>query len=123
MPDVVIWILAALTVTCAAANIAIAVADWGQASFVMANSAEVGVAVGVIPYLAALKMAGALGLLVGFALTPWLGLAAAVGLLLFFVGAVTVHVRTRVLHNIAFPAAYLLLAVAAVAYYGMAVGQ
>ncbi|MGE2731448.1 DoxX family protein [Mycolicibacterium vaccae] len=123
MPDVVIWILAALTVTCAVANIAIAVADWGQASFVMANSAEVGVAVGAIPYLAALKMAGALGLLAGFALTPWLGLAAAVGLVLFFVGAVTVHVRTGVLHNIAFPAAYLLLAVAAVAYYGMAVGQ
>ena len=122
MPDVLTWTLAALTVTCAVANIAVAVADWGKASFVMANSAEVGVRVEAIPYLAALKMAGGLGLLAGFALTPWLGLAAAVGLVLFFVGAVTVHVRTGVLHNIGFPAAYLLHAVAATAYFGVVVG-
>ncbi|MGE2833914.1 DoxX family protein [Mycobacterium sp. SMC-4] len=116
------WTLAAVTALCAVANIAVAVADWGKAPFVLANSAEVGVAVGAIPYLASLKAAGALGLVAGFALTPWLGLAAAVGLVLFFVGAVAVHVRTRVLHNIAFPVAYLLLAIGATAYFAVAMG-
>lgn len=121
MPEMVMWMLAAVTAVCAAANAAVAVADWGHARFVLANSAEVGVAPVLIPYLAALKMAGAVGLLAGFVLTPWLGLAAAVGLVLFFVDAVAVHVRTGVLHNIAFPLTYLGLAVGACAYFAATV--
>lgn len=66
-----------------------------------------------IPYLAALKMAGAVGLLLGMVAAPWLGLAAATGLVAFFVGAAGVHVRTKVFHNIAFPATFLTLAVGA----------
>ncbi|SRX83649.1 hypothetical protein MPP7335_05430 [Mycolicibacterium parafortuitum] len=112
--------LAVLTVACAAANAAIAIADLARAPFVLANSAEVGVAPRWIPYLASLKLAGALGLLAGFVLTPWLGLAAALGVTAFFVGAVAVHVRTGVLHNIAFPATYLVLAVAALGYFTVA---
>jgi DoxX-like family len=38
-----------------------------------------------------------------------LGIAAAVGLVLFFVGAVITHLRARVLYNIAFPGASLCL--------------
>jgi hypothetical protein len=113
--------LAAVTVLCAAANAAVGVADLARAQFVLANSAEVGVAPRWIPYLAALKLAGALGLLLGLVAAPWLGLAAAVGLVGFFVGAVGAHLRTRVFHNIAFPAAYLLLAVGATAYFADAV--
>ena len=111
--------LAVLTAACATANAAIAIADLARAPFVLANSAEVGVAPRWIPYLAWLKMAGALGLLAGFVLTPWLGLAAALGLTAFFVGAVAVHVRTGVLHNIAFPATYLVLSVAALGYFAL----
>ncbi|TDD81170.1 DoxX family protein [Actinomadura darangshiensis] len=44
--------------------------------------------------LGALKAAGALGLLVGFA-EPWIGTSAAVGLVLFFVGALIAHLRVR----------------------------
>jgi hypothetical protein len=44
--------------------------------------------------LGALKAAGALGLLVGFAV-PLIGTAAAVGLVLFFLGALVVHLRAR----------------------------
>lgn len=118
MPDVP----AGVTVVCAVANMAMAVADWRRAGFVLANSAEVGVAPRWLPYLGALKMAGGLGLVAGLVLTPWLGAAAAVGLVLFFAGAVALHLRTRVLHNIAFPAAYLALAVGSLAYFATRIG-
>lgn len=114
--------LAAVTLACAVANAGVAAADLARAPFVLANSAEVGVAPRWIPYLAGLKLAGAAGLLLGFVTTPWLGLAAATGLVGFFVAAVAVHVRTRVFHNIAFPAAYLLMAVGAAAYFASGVG-
>ncbi|BBX15145.1 hypothetical protein MDUV_00050 [Mycolicibacterium duvalii] len=121
VPDAVMSVLATATVACAAANAAVAVADWRRAQFVVANSSEVGVASTMIPY--PLKMAGAVGLIAGLTVSPWLGLAAAVGLVLFFVGAVAVHVRTAVWHNIAFPLGYLGLAVAAAAYFAAVVGR
>jgi hypothetical protein len=40
-----------------------------------------------------LKTAGALGLLVGLVALPWVGLAAAIGLVLFFVCAVYTHIQ------------------------------
>lgn len=45
----------------------------------------------------------------------FIGIAAAVGLVLFFIGAVTAHLRARVYDNIAFPGTYLLLAAASLA--------
>jgi hypothetical protein len=42
----------------------------------------------------------------------FIGIAAAIGLVLFFIGAVAAHVRARVFYNIAFPGAFLALAVA-----------
>ena len=113
----VLTTMAAMTVTCALANAGIAVADLARAPFVLANSAEVGVAPRWIPYLALLKMAGAAGLLIGLVVAPWLGLAAASGLTAFFIAAVAVHIRTKVLHNIAFPVAFLLLAAGSLAYF------
>lgn len=110
-------LLLAASALCAAANAFIAAADWAKAKFVLANSAEVGLRPAVLPYLAALKAAGAAGLLAGFAGAPWLGLAAGIGLVLFFVGAVAAHVRARVLRNVAVPGLYLLLAAAAAAYF------
>ncbi|GII83968.1 membrane protein [Sphaerisporangium siamense] len=94
------------------ANAGVAVADFLRAPFVLANSAEVGVPARFIPVLAALKAAGAAGLLLGLLGVPFLGLVAAGGLVLFFVGAVGIHLRARVFHNLAFPATYLALAAA-----------
>lgn len=102
-------------VATAAANAAIAVADFLRAGFVLANSAEVGVPPSWLPLLGALKAAGAVGLLVGLAGVPLIGVAAAAGLTLFFLGAVIAHLRARVLRNIAFPGLYLALAVASLA--------
>ncbi|CAL9486962.1 DoxX family protein [Streptomyces sp. enrichment culture] len=104
-----------VTVVAIVADAGIAVADLLRARFVLDNSAEVEVPASWLPWLAALKGAGAAGLLVGLLGVRPLGIAAAVGLVLFFVGAVTAHVRARVFHNIAFPAGYLALNAAALA--------
>ncbi|GII60245.1 hypothetical protein Skr01_03300 [Sphaerisporangium krabiense] len=101
-----------VTIITIIANAGIAVADFRRAEFVLANSAEVGVPHRLIPLLAALKAAGAAGLLLGLLGLPLIGPAAATGLVLFFIGAVAVHLRTHVLHNLAFPATYLALALA-----------
>ncbi|MCX4772457.1 DoxX family protein [Streptomyces sp. NBC_01260] len=103
---------------CVVANVFIAVADYARAPFVLANFAEVRfLPPTALPYLATLKLAGAIGLLVGLLGVRWLGLAAGVGLTAFFVGAVLTHVRARVFHNIAVPGGYLLLAVAAASFF------
>lgn len=93
------------------ANAVMAGADLAGARFVLANSAEVGVRPTWIPLLGLLKAAGAAGLLLGVLAFPPIGVAAAVGLIGFFVGAVFTHVRARVFYNIAFPAVFLGLAV------------
>jgi hypothetical protein len=98
-----------VTVVAVIANAGIALADLRRARFVLANSAEVEVPASWLPGLAALKAAGAAGLLVGLLGVRPLGVAAAAGLVLFFVGAVAAHVRARVFHNIAFPIGYLAL--------------
>jgi hypothetical protein len=88
------------------------VVDLAQARFVLANMDDVGAPRSWLRPLAALKGAGTAGLLLGL-LGVWpLGVAAAIGLVLFFVGALTAHVRARVFRNIAVPGAYLALAVA-----------
>jgi DoxX-like family len=91
-------------------NAAAATADFSRARFVLANSAELGVSEGWLPLLGALKAAGAVGLLIGLLWARPVGLTAAVGLMLFFIGAMAVHVRARVLYNLAFPGFYLALA-------------
>lgn len=93
-------------------TIAIAVPDFVPAQFVLANSARVGVPRSWLPLLGGLKLAGGLGLLIGLVGVPLIGVAAAAGLVVYFVGAVVTHVRAGVLSNIAFPGLYLLLATA-----------
>jgi DoxX-like family len=93
----------------------IAAADLTRAKFVLANSAEVGVPRSWLPALAALKIAGAAGLVLGLLGIRLIGIAAAAGLVLFFIGAVTAHIRARMYYNIAFPGTYLLLAAASLA--------
>jgi hypothetical protein len=101
-----------ITLTTAIITAGVAVADFIPAGFVLANSAEVGVPRSWLPALGAVKLAGAGGLVVGLLGVPALGIAAAAGLVLFFIGAVVTHLRARVLYNIAFPGGYLLLSAA-----------
>ena len=105
----------AITIVTIAANAYATVADLVPAGFVLATMTEVGVPRSWLPPLAALKAAGAAGLLLGLAGARPLGIAAAIGLVLFFAGALAAHVRARVFHNIAVPAAFFALAAASTA--------
>lgn len=70
-----------------------------------------GVPLSWLPRLAAAEFAGALGLLVGLAV-PAIGIAAATGLVLYFLGAVVTHLRAGD-KNIAAPGVLMLISVAA----------
>ena len=104
------------TIVCIAANVFIVAADYAKAGFVLKNSVEVNLPPKVLPYLATLKLAGAAGLIVGLLALPWIGVAAGIGLVLFYIGAIYAHIRARVFYNIAFPGIYLALAVISVIY-------
>lgn len=54
----------------------------------------IGVPLGMFPFLASCEIAGAAGVLVGLWYGP-LGIAAAIGLVLYFIGAVGAHLRKR----------------------------
>ncbi|MEZ0366335.1 DoxX family protein [Mycobacterium sp. pUA109] len=104
-----------ITLITAVATTAVGVADLVPAKFVLANSAQVGVPRSWLPMLGTLKLAGGVGLVVGLLGLPIVGVAAATGLVAFFVGAVVTHIRAGVLYNIAFPGGYLLLSAASLA--------
>jgi hypothetical protein len=98
-----------------AANAWAVAADLRPAGFVLGNMAEVGVPRSWLVPLGLLKGAGAAGVLIGLLGVRPLGIAAAIGLVLFFTGALATHIRARVFHNIAFPGIYFGLAVASAA--------
>jgi hypothetical protein len=102
----------ALVLVTVAVNLWAAVADFLRAGFVLGNAAALDLPPGWLIPLGLLKAAGAAGLLLGLAGVPLVGTAAAIGLVLFFLGAVGLHVRKRVFHNIAYPGVFLALAVA-----------
>lgn len=61
---------------------------------VMAMMASVGVKPQQVPFLALLEIAGGVGVILGI-WAPQLGIAATVGLVLYFFGAVTSHLRAK----------------------------
>jgi hypothetical protein len=98
-----------VTVVTAAANAYAAAVDLIRPEWLLRNMAKARVPQSWLFSLSALKAAGALGLLIGITV-PLLGLAASVGLVLFFIGALITHFRARY-WDIAPPVAFLLLAV------------
>lgn len=75
---------------------------------VMESMRAVGVADQVVPVLAILEIAGALGLVLGIWI-PWIGIAASIGLALYFLGAVLSHLRVRASFGEAMPAVIILV--------------
>ena len=103
-----------VTLMAIAANTFAATADFMRLKFVLITAAKVGVPESWLPMLGILKAAGAIGLLVGLIGVPLIGTAAAVGLILFFVGAIYTHVRARDFSSqFGLAIGFLLLAVAA----------
>lgn len=96
----------------AAANAAAATVDFARAEWVLGNMTKYGVPHSWLFPMGALKAAGALGLLVGIGV-PLIGVAASVGLVLYFLGALVTVMRTRWYSHIPYPATFLLLAAGA----------
>lgn len=104
-----------VTVLAIAINAAESVANFARTPFVKANAAAVGVPESWLPGLGVAKGAGALGLAAGLAGLQWVGIAAATGLVLFFICALVAHVRAKVYHNIAGPILFFVFSVASLA--------
>jgi len=102
----------AVIITVIVLNAGIGVADLLKARFVLATSAAVDVPPSWLPMLGTVKLAGAAGLTLGLAGVPALGVAAAIGLVLFYVGAIVTHVRARKFATGAAPLVFLGLAAA-----------
>src|SRR5882672_885766 len=99
-----------VTLLAAAANIFSASCDFVRYKQVSIAMARAGVPESWMTLLGVLKAAGALGLLVGIGV-PLIGTAAAVGLILFFVGAIFTHLRAQD-YSFGLAVVFLLLAVA-----------
>ena len=100
-----------VTIMAAAANIYAATNDFIRPEWLLSSMTKLGVQESRLPILGILKAAGGVGLLIGFAV-PVIGVAAAIGLILFFVAAITTHLRARD-YSFGVAVMFLLLAVAA----------
>ncbi len=83
-----------VTALAVAANLFSAVCDFVRYKQVAIAMAKAGVPEMWMTTLGILKATGALGLLVGIG-SPLVGVAAAIGLTLFFIAAIAVHLRAR----------------------------
>ena len=102
-----------VTILAAAANIFSATCDFVRYEKVSIAMAKAGVPESWMTTLGILKAVGALGLLVGMRV-PVIGIAAALGLILFFVSAIITHLRGRD-YSLGLAIVFLLLAMAALA--------
>jgi uncharacterized membrane protein len=100
-----------VTLMAVAASTFVAVANFMRLEFVLTTAAKVRVSESWITKLGTLN-AAAFGLLLGLLGWPLIGTAAAVGLVLYFVGAIVAHLRVRD-YSIGPAVAFLLLAAAA----------
>lgn len=98
-----------LTVVLAVMLLASAMGKLSKQQPVVENMAKAGVNPDQFPALAALQILGAIGLVLGF-WWEWIGIAAAIGVVLYFVGAVAAHIRNGD-RQVAVPAGLLVLAV------------
>lgn len=101
-----------VTLMAVAASTFVAMANFMRLEFVLVTAAKVSVPESWITTLGALNAAGALGLLVGLIGVPLIGEAAAMGLFMYFVGAIIFHLRAHD-YSIGPATAFLLLTVAA----------
>lgn len=82
---------------------------------VTAGLTKAGVPLSWFVPLALLELAGTVGLLVGIWWRP-LGIAAAIGVILYFIGALIAHVRTKDFKGMPMPAALLVVGALALVF-------
>ena len=83
-----------------------AYAIWTRKAFVVDNISAYGVPERWWPWLGAIKALGSIGLLAGL-FVPALGVAAAIGLVLYFLGAVVTVLHAHAYSHVPFPLLYL----------------
>lgn len=103
-----------VTEICAGLNAWAAYVDFAGAEWVIANMKSYGIPRSWLFWLGALKAAGAVGLLFGIRV-PLLGVAASLGLVVYFVGAIATVVQSKLYSHLGFPVPFLLLAAASLA--------
>jgi hypothetical protein len=91
-----------------------AAAAFANAKWVTESLTAYGVPRSWWPWLAAARAAGAVGLLIGL-VVPAIGVAAGIGLVLFFAGAVITVLRAREYGHVPFPLLYMAPVVVAMA--------
>jgi DoxX-like family len=79
---------------------------------VVASYARLGVPEDRLNYLAVILLAGAAGVIAGLVWAP-IGVAAAIGVVCYFVGAVVFHLRAREIRTLPTPVAFAVMAAAA----------
>ncbi len=94
----------------AAANLYAGISDFTRPQWLLMNLTRLQLEDRWLPALGIFKILGALGLLAGIA-QPQIGVAAAAGLILYFIGAVLTVLRARWYANLPFPLTWLALAV------------
>lgn len=94
----------------AAANIYAGISDFTRPNWLLANIKRLEVEERWLPTLGVLKLLGGIGLLAGF-YYPQIGVAAAAGLIVYFVAAVVTVLRAHWYTNLPFPLTWLALAV------------
>jgi hypothetical protein len=99
-----------------AANGAAAYSDFTRGHFAVNMSEKVGVPESLLPVSGTLKAAGAAGLALGLSGVPYIGMAAGTGLVLFFGGAIGVHLRAHEHRYVFITSGYLALAVASLVF-------
>ena len=102
------------TLVAVTANGYAATMDVVRPAWLLDNMTRLGIPLDRLGFLGGLKAAGAAGLLVGL-LVPAVGVAAAVGLVLFFAGAVVTVVRTGWYGHLPYPLVFLTVAAVALA--------
>lgn len=100
----------------AAANIYAGIVDFARPKWLLSNMERLKVNARWLPTLGILKLLGAVGLLVGIAVAP-IGVAAAFGLVLYFVGAMVTVLRARWYANLPVPLTWLALAIGSFVLY------
>ena len=101
-----------VTLLTAAANLYAASNDFRRVAWVEANMDTLKIPRSRLSQLGIFKTAGAIGLLFGIAV-PVVGIAAAWGLIAFFVGAIAFTLRVHWYSHLPFPLIWLVLAIAA----------
>ena len=111
-----------VTVLAAVMNASAAYLDFNSADWIVDFMTRYGVPHSWLFLLAVLKAAGAVGLLVGIAF-PVIGSAAALGIVVYFVGALATVVRARCWSHIVFPLLFLLPAAASLVLLFTSAGE